>query len=178
MATKRSSDEVDPPAGDDSSNHKHARTNGTYLGFDGTLEVGHVVKCILLSSAGSYEEKALDICPKLGQVIEAIGGPPQLEFAYDNVGISVITCKTFQGDSNIPINKHKLQPPLKHAKLRGDILLVKKNANSMPVNLSVQEWQDFMALDIPDDDDINDGEDGNEADEDEGDDEQAEQAFL
>lgn len=154
MATKRSFDESEHPGNDDTLLHKHARANGTYLGFDSSLEAGSVVKCIILQSSGALEEVSLDLSPTLGQIDEVVGGTPRLEYAFESSGISVISCKSHQEDESIPVNKHKMQPPLKHAALRGDILLVKKNASCGPDNLTAQEWQEFMALDIPDDEDI------------------------
>ena len=93
-----------------SSKEDNCKTNGT----DDVVQVRLI------------EEIEIDTTPNKSKVTAILGGPSTFLGQYEDEGI-ILMCRKFPDDlENLPpYNTHQLQPPLRNANVRGDIVIMK-----------------------------------------------------
>ena len=96
---------------------------------------------------------------------------------YDDESKSNVCCSTkicmfiWILDSALPISTHKLQPPFHNFIVHGDLLLMKLGDDSVPLNYTKAEYEEFQKLQIEEwelDDEEDDDEEGEEGDDQDG----------
>jgi len=147
---------------------------------------GPVVKAVLLKADGKIKEVTIDCTPSKkeshalvgcgsNETISLMGQYCDLPQLIGKDQSIVLIIKRQDQATAAPFNKHKLQPPFEDAasEVRGDILLLKHDENTVPCNFTTQEWkellkQDSVLFDQPggDDEEDEDEEDGGEEDDD------------
>lgn len=108
---------------------------------------GPIVSIVMLRAAGECEEVILDMSPKLQLVAKELGGRVGFLGQWESLEV-VLVIRGDQTDENVQMNAHELQPPFHNAKVRGDILLMRNDAEGTPVNFSIEEYKAFQKLDI------------------------------
>eukprot|EP00939_MAST-03C_sp_MAST-3C-sp1_P000101 g101.t1 len=110
---------------------------------------GPVCKCVVLRTDGTAEEVDVDMTPKKQNVTNMLGGRTSFVGQWDDIGVIVCCADQNALGEDAKINKHKLQPPLHKAVVKGIIVLTRSGEEGEPLDFTLKEWQNFLKKDIP-----------------------------
>ncbi|KDO29151.1 hypothetical protein SPRG_05394 [Saprolegnia parasitica CBS 223.65] len=131
---------------------------------------GPVVKCVLLKQAGEKTEIDVDFTPSKQAVQALLGGDHTFVGQYEDLNVMIMCNPEHQeDDSGVALTTHKLQPPF-HGRLgqiKGDILLFRCDDNGDHKDFTLEEYEAFLKLEIPEWEPPSDEEESDEDEEDE-----------
>lgn len=104
---------------------------------------GPVVKCVLLKADGRTEELDVDMTPSLRSCQKILGGELTFLGQWEDLQVILLVSKDQSGD-NLPVNKHKLQPPFDEIIAYGDILLTRSDDNGEAAPFAHSEYLTFI----------------------------------
>ncbi|OQR93285.1 hypothetical protein ACHHYP_02727 [Achlya hypogyna] len=123
------------------------------LDIEGVMNAeGPIVKCVLLKQGGTKEEIDVDFTPSKQAVAALLGGDQTFVGQYEDLQVMLMCNPEHQEeDSGVELTKHKLQPPF-HGRLgqiRGDILLFRCDDAGDHKDFTLEEYEAFLKLEIP-----------------------------
>lgn len=63
--------------------------------------------------------------------------------------VVLIARNDYETKEDLPLNQHKLQPPFHKFEIRGDVLLMKLDGESNPVDYSKESYEAYSKLELP-----------------------------
>ncbi len=109
-------------------------------------EDGPIVTAVQLSSSGDAKEITLDMTPNKNELVKVLGGKISFYGQYEDLEVVVVALAEFPVLQ--PVNDFKLPPPLHSHDIKGDVILLKVNEDSVPENFTVTEWLEFLKQDF------------------------------
>ena len=96
---------------------------------------GPVVKVVILRTDGTVDERSVDMSPAKRPMETVLGGPITLNGQYVDDMVIIVT-RQRHGVANA----HVLPPPFHQDRIRGDICLVRMDANAVPRDYTRDEY--------------------------------------
>jgi hypothetical protein len=104
---------------------------------------GPIVKMVRLQSNGLMDELTVDMTPKLNAHAAYLNNEPSILGSYEDLGVVLLITKN-QENEGLEISKHNLLPPFNKSVVRGDVLLIRMDSNSNPVDFTLEEYKKWF----------------------------------
>lgn len=102
---------------------------------------GPIVNCVMLRADGSIEAVDVDMTPSQRRCQELLGGELTFLGQWEDLQVVLLASKDQSG--NLPLNKHKLQPPFHDVVAYGDILLTRSDDDGEAAHFPLSEYMSF-----------------------------------